>query len=116
MSPASRVRWAVRLYPRPWRDRYGDEFSALLADEIADKPRSLRRDLDVIGGAARAHLTNIGLGPPVSWAGDLANRGLAAVCVAAILFSTFALAIWSQLATSWRWSPPQTRATSGGSC
>ena len=27
------MKWLVRLYPAPWRRRYGDEFLALLADE-----------------------------------------------------------------------------------
>jgi len=32
-------RWialAARLYPRSWRDRYGEEFDALLEDATAD--------------------------------------------------------------------------------
>jgi len=30
------IAWAARLYPRPWRERYGEEFSALLKDAPAD--------------------------------------------------------------------------------
>ena len=26
------ARWLVRLYPRDWRERYGEEFDALLQD------------------------------------------------------------------------------------
>jgi hypothetical protein len=38
------TRWLLRLYPRAWRDRYGDEFVVLMADE-GNRPRVL---LDVV--------------------------------------------------------------------
>ena len=43
----------LRLYPRAWRDRYGDEFAELLAA----RPPSLRDRLDIVRGAldARVH-------------------------------------------------------------
>jgi len=30
--------WLIGLYPKAWRDRYGDEFAALLEDEAARSP------------------------------------------------------------------------------
>jgi hypothetical protein len=47
------MRSLVRLYPGRWRDRYGDEFEALLA---AQRP-SIGVILDVFLGAVDAHLT-----------------------------------------------------------
>ena len=44
--------WLVSLYPRGWRDRYGDEFTHVLRDQ----PLTLRLALDVIGGAIDARL------------------------------------------------------------
>ncbi len=44
--------WLLRLYPRAWRDRYGDEFSSLLAETRL----SLYVVCDVLIGAADAHL------------------------------------------------------------
>jgi hypothetical protein len=41
----------LRLYPRPWRDRYGEEFEALLAD----RPPSVRHRVDIVRGALDAH-------------------------------------------------------------
>ena len=41
----------LRLYPRAWRERYGDEFRALL-DE---RPPSLADRLDIVRGALDAH-------------------------------------------------------------
>ncbi len=42
----------IALYPAAWRARYGDEFGALLAS----RPRSPREWVDVVLGAADAHL------------------------------------------------------------
>ena len=44
--------WLVRLYPRGWRERYGDEFEALL-EECLHSPLDM---LDVALGALDAHL------------------------------------------------------------
>jgi hypothetical protein len=42
----------IALYPAAWRARYGDEFGALLAS----RPRSPREWVDIVVGAADAHL------------------------------------------------------------
>lgn len=42
----------LRLYPRSWRDRYGEEFEDLLAQ----RPPSARHRLDIVRGALDAHL------------------------------------------------------------
>jgi hypothetical protein len=44
------MRWLLRFYPRWWRDRYGDEFAALL-DDLPEASR-----LDVVRGLADAWL------------------------------------------------------------
>lgn len=44
--------WLLRLYPARWRERYGEEFRAVLADQRA----SLGLFFDVLGGAVDAHL------------------------------------------------------------
>lgn len=46
------MNWLLRLYPAPWRERYGEEFSAVLASQ---RP-SVGLVLDVLGGAIDAHL------------------------------------------------------------
>jgi hypothetical protein len=48
------LRWAARLYPESWRERYGAEFDALLADISP----SFGDVCDVLGGALRARLTS----------------------------------------------------------
>lgn len=44
--------WLLRLYPARWRERYGEEFRAVLAGQRA----SLGLFFDVLGGAVDAHL------------------------------------------------------------
>jgi hypothetical protein len=43
----------LRLYPRTWRERYGDEF----ADLLGDQPLKFKQVLDVVAGAIDARLT-----------------------------------------------------------
>jgi hypothetical protein len=45
----------LRLYPRRWRRRYGDEFAALLED-LAGTPHRWRLAVDVVRGAVDARL------------------------------------------------------------
>jgi hypothetical protein len=46
------MRWLLRLYPARWRERYGEEFGAVLASQRATPGLVL----DVFGGAIDAHL------------------------------------------------------------
>jgi len=46
------MNWLLQLYPAAWRERYGDEFGAVLASQRA----SAGLILDVLGGAIDAHL------------------------------------------------------------
>jgi hypothetical protein len=99
-----RARRLLLSYPRAWRERYGDEFSALLLADIAERPRSWSRALDVArrGGAAR-----LGLGGAVH-----AGARLAVIVCSGSAFVLFGTAVWAQLAIGWQWSRPATPATS----
>lgn len=46
------MNWLLRLYPTRWRERYGDEFGAVLASQRV----SAGLVLDVLAGAVDAHL------------------------------------------------------------
>jgi hypothetical protein len=46
------MNWLLQLYPARWRERYGEEFGAVLASQRA----SLGLVFDVLGGAIDAHL------------------------------------------------------------
>ena len=111
----------LRWYPRPWRDRYGAEFAELLVSDIAERPRSLRRSLDVARGGVLARLADAGLagfplpastdGAGAGGAGALAEQArqrqvsasLGAFSCALGAFLVFAAALWSQMLVSWQW-------------
>ena len=40
-------------YPKAWRERYGEEFEAMLADQVKDRPHSYRRTVDIVKCRAR---------------------------------------------------------------
>ena len=44
----------LRLYPRAWRDRYGDEFLAL----VGEGPLGLQQIIDIVSGAIDARLSS----------------------------------------------------------
>lgn len=48
--PRGRDRWFLKLYPREWRERYGDELSAM----VGDRRLSLGSSIDLIAGAIDA--------------------------------------------------------------
>lgn len=52
----------IRLYPRPWRDRYEAE----MVDLLEQQPTSFRSSLDLLRGAADAHL-HPQAGPEIPW-------------------------------------------------
>jgi len=68
MTPRA-VRRLLALYPRAWRERYGEEFAALLEAH----PASARIVVDVIGGAVGAHVramagaSDVGRAPGGEW-------------------------------------------------
>jgi hypothetical protein len=47
------ARWFLRLYPRAWRERYGDELAAL----VSERPLAMRDVADLIAGAIDARIT-----------------------------------------------------------
>lgn len=53
-----RARRLIRWYPRDWRLRYGEEFTQLLTDDIAERPRSWHRTVDVARSGLAAQLAH----------------------------------------------------------
>jgi hypothetical protein len=83
----------VRLYPRSWRERYGDELSALLED----RPPGPADALDLLLGAFDAHLHRraVGVRPTVGTdTQTLPRLGAQAAMAAGVLWIiTFAMAL-----------------------
>jgi hypothetical protein len=100
---ADRLLW---WYPRSWRTRYGDEFTELLSAEIAEQPRSLRRDVNVAASGLRNRLAQLALtGHPFDQrAAAKARLSMLIWCAAAC--GLLGAAMWSQLAIGRQWAAP----------
>ena len=118
-GPARTAERLLRWYPRPWRDRYGAEFTELLMADISERPRSPRRSLDVMRGGIRARLAGAGLAGfplPLATAGGAAgplaeqarqrqvSASLGSFSCALGAFLVFGAALWSQILIAWQWS------------
>jgi hypothetical protein len=110
-DPGRGVALLVRSYPKSWRSRYGDEFTELLLAEVAERPHSFRRTVNVIRSGMVARLTCAGLSGHVLPPAEQARASLASLGCAVAAFLTFGAAIWAQLAIGWQWSEPNTSAT-----
>jgi hypothetical protein len=77
----------LKLYPRPWRERYGEEFEALLAD----RPPTVRHRLDIVRGAidARLHPELVNPDHVIDrwWLAPFAGFGLLVVALLIVLVS-----------------------------
>lgn len=110
-DPQRRAKRLLRWYPGQWRARYGDEFSELLAAEIAQKPRCLHRSVDVAAGGIMARLADAGLAGVTTNRSDQPERSLVTFGCSIAVFLAFAASIWSQLNIARKWSEPATPAT-----
>lgn len=101
----------VRVYPPVWRARYGEEFVELLVDDLQDRPRALRRDLDVVGHGLWARLAFLGVVGDVLGAERRRRMALSVVAGVASVFVVLGVGVWSQLTVGWAWSAPADPAT-----
>jgi hypothetical protein len=111
-SVRHRAERQLRWYPKEWRARYGEEFTELLVAELEERPRSLRRNVDLARSGLAARLAAAGLGGQPLDAEGSGRRSLATLAAALSVFSVLAVALWAQLTVGWQWAPPATRATS----
>lgn len=83
----------VRLYPRRWRDRYEEEFLALLSE----RPPTMGDRLDTVRGAIDAHLNPQGHSEPTQWTHRI--PGLLALMAGAMWSVAFvAFVFWGEKA------------------
>ncbi|HEX3873846.1 MAG TPA: hypothetical protein VHW26_06850 [Solirubrobacteraceae bacterium] len=110
-SPARRAERLARWYPAAWRERYADEFTQLLIDDITERPRSWSRTADVVRSGTLARLTEAGLTGDALDPTQQVRAGLAGAGFAVAGFLVVGIAIWSQLTIGWQWSAPAAPAT-----
>lgn len=79
--PSDRERLMLRWYPRSWRDRYGDELRALVAEEASSGRVSLRTYVELAIAGTRERLRAGGLvGEGRSHREDVRSGALAILC------------------------------------
>lgn len=110
-DPHLRAQRFLRWYPLEWRVRYGDEFSELLAADLAEQPRSLYRSVDVALGGIMARSAAAGLTGVTVRRAEQPRRSLATFVCSIAIFLAVAASIWSQLNIARKWSEPATPAT-----
>ena len=111
VETARRAASLLRWYPRPWRDRYGDEFAELLMSEVSEQPHSWRRSADVARSGLTARLSYAGLGGHALDPSAHVRASLVSAVSAVAVFLAFGVAMWAQLTIGWQWSRPNTAAT-----
>jgi hypothetical protein len=105
--PAVRAGRLLRWYPRSWRARYGEEFTELLTAELAERPRSPRRTVNVVCSGLRARLADAGFTSHPLEREATARAGLATLACCGAVFALFGGAMWSQLAIGLQWAKPR---------
>ena len=60
----------LRIYPRAWRERYGEE----LSDQLEQRPLSVGVVADLLRGAVDAHLRPLRRDPRMTNGSDVSNR------------------------------------------
>ncbi len=109
-----RARRLLWWYPRSWRERYGEEFAELLLADLAERPRSWRRTVDIVAAGLLARCTRAGLTSHELPAPEQVQCGVATLCCALAAFLTFGVAMLAQLATGWQWVAPRSASAAGG--
>jgi hypothetical protein len=101
VSDDRRIRRALRCYPKAWRDRYGDEFAALLTDTIEGGGRGIRMWWDVARGGFVARVETTGLVGDAAGVERRTKVGtMTAFCAAAVF--VVALGFGALAARNWR--------------
>jgi hypothetical protein len=79
--------------------------------EWAERPRSVRRTVDVMASGLVARLSGAGLIGPMLDGPDQARASLASLVVALAAFLVLGVSMWAQLTIGWQWSAPDTPGT-----
>jgi len=101
----------LRWYPKSWRARYGDEFVEVLVSDMAERPRSRRRALNVAWSGLLARLSEAGLGGRMLEPRHQMRASLVSLGCATAVFLVFGVTMWSQLTIGWQWSEPDAAGT-----
>jgi len=108
-DPEARANRLLRWYPPSWRERYGEEFEALLVADISEQRQSRRRTVDVALSGLLARLAAAGI------AGETEQHTrLGAIACLGGVFAVLGVGLSAQLMIGWQWAPPSDPATTIG--
>jgi hypothetical protein len=108
-DPEARANRLLRWYPPSWRERYGEEFEALLVADISERRQSRRRTVNVALSGLLARLAAAGI------AGESEQRTkLGAIACLGGVFAVLGVGLSAQLMIGWQWAPPTDPATTVG--
>jgi hypothetical protein len=110
-SPSQRAERLLRWYPHAWRERYGEEFTELLILELAERPHSSGRTVNIMASGLLARLSAAGLTGTVLDGPAQARASLATLVCSVAAFLALGISMWSQLTIGWQWSAPDTAGT-----
>ena len=100
VNPDTATQSLLRWYPARWRDRYGDEFAAMIEDDLGGGPSSVRYRLSIVRSGLREQLREAGLVGDSLPSSDRMRAGALAILCA---FALFAIAGIGFAKTSEHW-------------
>lgn len=112
MTYERRAQRLTRVYPRAWRERYGDEFERLLADQMHDGTFTILQTFNVLANGCGARASAVGLRSAHN-PRALQRWSPAWAAISTTLFIAFGSALWSQLTIGWQWARPTALGTRG---
>jgi hypothetical protein len=101
LENAKRARRLLRWYPRPWRERYGEEFVDHLEQEFEDRPRNLARSINVVRKGVVARLGDVGLSNSVSTPGAQSRAALGTSVALVALTTVVMVDFWARAMGVW---------------
>jgi hypothetical protein len=96
-----RAERALRWYPAVWRDRFGEEFVALMEDDMAERQRWSRRGLNVAWKGSVARLVDFGVIGQTSDPPRQVRVGFATTMFFGLFFLATAPNLWAAPMIAW---------------
>lgn len=98
---ARRAQRSLHWYPKAWRQRFGDEYVALLEAELLERPRSARRSFNVAWKGSIARLADLGIAGSTVDSSAQVRSGAATSLFCAIFAVAASVKLWAPPMTSW---------------
>lgn len=104
----------LHWYPLAWRERYGVEFVDLMEQELAEKPRNIKRTSNIVYKGIVARLRELGLVSSPLNSSDQSRSATSTVCVVVVVYIALALSFWAVAMLDWNYdwrNPASTSVT-----